>query len=131
MSASDIVSDAIPRAFRFRIETRLWRTEAWQSHSSASCALDRFAERAESEREAAVFRRRDGMLPARPAQPTQDVRGSRLQNLPQQPFALGIFLHGPWPKLHRAFADQRYTNDYIESWRVPMPAASGARRIIS
>src|SRR5947207_11397849 len=32
---------------------------------------------------------------------------------------------------HRASADQRYTNDYIESWRVTMPADSGARRIIS
>ena len=71
------------------------------------------------------------MLPARPARPTQDIHGSRLQNLPQRSFALGIFLHGPWPKLHRACADQRYTNDYIESWRVTMPADSGARRIIS
>ena len=69
------------------------------------------------------------MLPTRPARPTQDVRGSRLQNLPQRPFA--FFLRGPWPKLHRAFANERYTNDDVESWRVTMPADSGARRIIS
>src|SRR4030095_1045795 len=33
---------------------RLWPTEAWQSHNSARCSLDRFAERAESERDAPV-----------------------------------------------------------------------------
>ena len=66
------------------------------------------------------------MLPARPALPTQDVRGSRLQTLPQRPFA--FFVHGPSPKLHRAFANERYANDDVESWRVTMPADSGARR---